>query len=351
MFEVTIKVSGRSLTSFVFYNDLLPQLHLSITKDCIINFDFTDLERISPLILPSLTNVGIVIKNFTSTPPLLIFGYKPKLFSYLNAIGWVDIVNSLNAFSFGPDFGGYNASSKLSEACIIWPLDNEFKYYIGDIGVRNYQGESPIEKLESTVGDHLSPVLIEVMAELIENVHEHANLTDGLYGFASFFANKKREFLFSISDIGQGFYNSLLSKYEQGEWTPRIFSIQEFTSQDQQRNFRAIIEAIFLRKIQKGDDRPAVNGLCTIMDDVLSIPGGTMRIHCENTQAIFTSSNYSEFLHKEIDDLLIKKIRDRIIQGKEWALEDQFSPLRVTTAKLQGVHIEIEFPLTEKRSY
>jgi len=174
--------------------------------------------------------------------------------------------------------------------------------------------------------------ILSVITELCHNGCNHSASSC----FASFQVNKNKKFEFSVSDSGIGYYKSFVAKLNNNERLWILNSNNPFQTRAD-NNINAILEAILYRY------RSERQGIFDVFKLILPL-GGVVRIHTDNTQMIFTQSNFQEYLFVEVNLKLIRKIIHDFKRREIESVNTTYSPLRITDYKFDGVHIEIEIP-------
>lgn len=209
---------------------------------------------------------------------------------------------------------------------------------------------------------------IEILSELITNGVLHSKSETYALMFVDGFNT-----IFSISDNGIGFKESLYKKQESYLYKPGEL-VNKLTESEHLRtniksidNLRFIIEALYFSSLKER------YGLFDLMLSVVLKSGGRFRLHYENAQIIVSkrlNKDLTELsdLRKQIFDLhkqakesgLSKKTKPKILILKEeiktkflkfyanlcgkYNTDFKYSSLRFYNIRFNGVHIEVEIP-------
>lgn len=318
-------------SSYKFYNSFLSQLHdyfssSSHTDKIIINF--SNVNKISPLVVPNLLNVGIILRNYFGEPVEVFVPWNRKLIAYLRDIDFFDLNESLNIFQIDKRFtGGVSLDRSISDICGTLLIEKEQgKADIYNCYLNRYKAPL-LHKLNSE--DTVNNILY-IMAELSHNGAQHSEGSC----FVSFQLNQMNKFEFSVSDCGIGYKESLFTKERD-----LIFKNFDHQNEINLDHFISILEAIFYRK----ETHEEVYGIYSIFNDVLPL-GGVIRVHTHNTQAVFTSHNFKEFLEQQPTRATISQIIEKFTKTEKSTKNLKHKPLRVSPVNYKGVHIEIEIP-------
>lgn len=330
--HTTIKTSNK-LTSFVFYNQILPQLHRHFVDnhENKIVFDLFNVDRINPLVIPNLLNVGEIIKNYYTVPSNMFIPWNIKLLSYLDDMNFFKLLRDRNLFDLDERFiGGYPATTReLSDICYAFYLPTGIsKEAIFTNHLSNYY-----ETIGTLYNETDTVNILSVITELCHNGCNHS--TSSCY--ASFQVNKSKKFEFSVSDSGIGYYKSFAAKSKNNNEKLWILNGKHPFQTREDNNINAILEAIYYRY------RSEKQGIFDVFKLILPVDG-VIRIHTDNTQMIFTKSNFLKYLDAEVDISLIREIIHDFKRRKTEADNSAYSPLRLNNYKFDGVHIEIEIP-------
>jgi hypothetical protein len=350
-----ISVDAENLTSYVFYEQLLPRVHEYFvegrSKTPIINL--TNVRRISPFALPNLIVLGLLLKKEMGAPVALDFTWNPKLVTYLNQMSFFDLVRKNNAYSFDEgQAGGIDGQYVISNLCQMVSVQR------GDDEDEDNDDSAPVlrrlardykEQLRKELPDGISTdTVLNVLAEICHNGVKHSGAEKC---FASFQVHRGGMFQISVSDGGIGLYKSFCKKLDSYKADPKavpnplkIFQVDEMAITDGMEHLRSILEAVFFRKMNSA--KP-IYGIHSVLNDILPL-GGIVRVHTSNTQIVFTQKNYKNYIQRELTDAVLIELKSEFMRRRDFAKSDQYSPLRVRSSKLSGVHVEIEIPFIER---
>ena len=331
MSKQTVIKSTSKLTSFIFYTQILPQLHTHFidNHENKVFFDFSNVDRINPLVIPNLLNVGEVIKTYYNDPPDIFIPWDIKLLSYLADMNFFYLLRHHNLFKLDERFiGGYPTSRQISDICYAFYLPLGIsKEELFTKHLSNY-----FELISRSYNETDTVNILSVITELCHNGCNHSSSRC----FASFQVNKNKKFQFSVSDSGIGYFTSFVAKLAKNETLWTLNRSNPFQSRED-NNINAILEAIFYRY------RSQRQGIFDVFKLILPL-GGVVRIHTDNTQMIFTQSNFETYLSSTITLKIIGDIIQDFKRKNIESADTAYSPLRITNYKFDGVHIEIEIP-------
>lgn len=326
-----IDIDGH-FSSYKFYNQFLPKLHEYFNNPVFgekIIINFANIKKISPLVIPNLLNVGLILKDYFESPVELFIPWDIKLLAYLRDVNFLSINTKLNVFKIDERYTGDIPSDRsISDICGTILIENNLtKESIYNSYISKYK--YPLEKQLND--EKIVDRIIYIMAELSHNGAKHSMGSC----FVSFQLNHSNKFEFSVSDCGIGYQKSLQNK------NIKLFFDQKYNDfDDSTSHFISILEAIYHRKREY--DR--VYGVYSIFRDVLPL-NGIIRLHTHNTQAIFTNYNFYEFLEEEPNKKVLSRILESFVNSSKRATENKYKPVRIDSTKFKGVHIEIEIPL------
>lgn len=320
-----IEISN-SLTSYKFYNEVLPNLHIFFKSDHIgkrLVFNLTNCKKIDGLVIPNLLLVGFIIKEYTGEKPVFYIEdilESGKIKSYLHNIGFILLSKKLQIYEFD-----YSIDCGLSERNM--DVLNSTLYFSQDESQEDtwYKINREMEgfatkylylydnKYSLAKNDNL---MVDLCHEIIENAKSHGKS----FSFLTFQYNFKEEKVkISISDSGVGFLNTVTKGIESG----RIgYKIKDFTIKDE---IEAIIQGVFSRKSSR------IYGLYSTIKMTIE-KGGIVRIHSMDSQVVFTNRLLEYFNNSDlnVNKLMSDKNFDFNIRREK---------------KYAGVHIEYEIPL------
>jgi len=347
VFQILIEGTGTNkvFTSYLFYNSFLPQLHYYFLthkdKDLIINF--SEINKISPLVIPNLLNVGAILKDYFKNPCRLIFPWNQKLISYLKDIRFISLNENLNLFKLNEDVVKIIETRKIvSESCYT----TEILYGKNKSDIYNNHYKEYNKKLYDILNDNKVEVNYELEKEvdniikmLVELCHNGANHSNS-YCFTTFQLNKQNKFEISVSDCGIGFYKSFENKIKNKEYKLKFIQNEELLNlDDNKKNLYSIIEAIYFRYDKSDAPYESKYGLFDIFNSILKKRKGVIRFHTENSQIILTEYIYNKLINDNNQSNTINN--NKIIS----LIKSKNDNIKIFEHKYKGVHIELEIPL------
>lgn len=300
------------LTSFEFYNTVLPGIDRADKGNGRIILDFSHIVKIDPLVIPNLLCIGNIVKNRRDNPIVIYIPdtyYSGKVKGYLYSIGFTEYVDEYGLFEFEGEIWGGLCEEHIDPLCKTLYFsskdsEDDIKQSI-DINAKPFADKyiSDFESFREFKGEYFySNDIVDFLTELVINSKLHAKSIS----FATLHAKHSTKTIFiSVSDCGGGF-SSTIGK-EMGARTEE----------------EAILCGIYKR------DNSKVYGLYNIIKQVTGC-GGKVRIHSNDTQLIFTPKVYESFLYKKLDN-------------------DEFKKYNIRKCKqFDGVHVELEIPFERR---
>jgi len=373
------------ITSFVFYNYLFNALreHYKVNGIKILPiFSFVLVERFDAVVVPNLIGIGIILKGIHKTKIPLRFA-RTSSTKFLDNAWFFKGVGKEDYYCETINRGGYATDELEKTGYELFDFDDRFlgfynntneqtvnnpehKVYIYDDDSYSYYSRfidpestpKELRKIRSDKYDHLKPkiekrylsilkkidnekekeIIINILTEIITN----SILYSGSKSTAMLQTIGKRTII-SVSDFGVGFEYSFEKKKEIfGEENREIFNLFTREEQEKYKNYLYIFETLnYSKKRGESDVRSNLYTLLIgILNEVVmgwnnNIVDGTMRIHYNDTQVVFTSNRCRKC---EIIDpkKCVKCLLDNRSEDK------QKSPVRFFNSKFQGVHIEVE---------
>ena len=320
------------VTSYSFYNDVIPQLHSFFSekqdRDITVNFDFSNVKLINPLVIPNIICAGMSLKAYYRKPVNLFVPWNPELLAYLEGINFFDIIRKYEIFSLDEEYlGGYVKSKNLKSETFLFREGKEkweIEFVLSKQKSRIFEMISDqFVYMEAGNAEDRMQQILTCFAEPVENGCIHSR-SDTILNLQYVSGNNSVNKIFcSVSDSGVGLY-SVLEK-------SKNIAFNNVGNE----NIRALLEAIYYRSPYRD------YGLWGLCINTLSI-GGILRIHSDQFQLILTEKRL-EVLEKIKTFYKINAIvGDNIIEQ----LLDNYS-IRKTT-KFAGTHIEIEIPTTRE---
>ena len=342
----TIPVEGtekrRTFTSHLFYTSFMPQIHDYFREKCDeeLFISLSEIRRISPLTIPNLLCVGIILKEYLKQEVKLYIPWDKALVSYLKSNNFFQLVEKYKIFNVNESTVHIMKTDKsLSEYCETHliqeglPKDQIFYRYFKKYNSILYQilCKNRSEP-DFILYDKIKNQLIDIMVEICHNGANHSRS----FCFANFQLNKQRKFEFSVSDCGIGLYESFYNKLKTNSVDLKFCQQKEFIKMNRTtRNLYAIFESIFFRK----DDIENRYGLINIFHFVLNSKiNGIIRIHTDNTQVILTNYIYEKLFFK--NNISQKELKKSICSF----IENGSKNIRSSGSKFKGTHIEVEIP-------
>ena len=332
---------SKDATSYDFYNNVLSQLHEYFkegTKSKLV-IDFSEVEYISPLVVPNILTVGYILKTYFESPVELLIPWKPKMISYLNDVGFLSQLKNYDLFDVDERFIGDLECTGLYPGCSTYSFEPSMAYE--DIRFKLKRSLNIINDLAETMKinvENRTEWLLNILTELCFNACAHS----GNLCFATIQTNlidehKHKKAYVSISDCGQGLYKTLSTKFAAESIQPVTTTTQRFLNLDQSiKNIYAILESVFYRKNYK------IFGLFHVVDKTIS-NNGIIRMHTDDTQIIFTSDSFKKYV--DSPEKLVTNLQNKFNKVLENELEIKYSPVRKSVSRFKGVHIELELPL------
>ena len=328
---IAIPVSdNKSLTPYKFYEYFLPAL-----KDClqnknksVIDFDMTSVESVSPLVLPNLLIVGLILKKYYRgiASKIILSSQNRDVIRFLYYMRFFRLLDKHSFLTYNSNLVGGFTSKKTSDLGLILYLP------ISDLGPEEIGHQILSENRDITAflkhfnDINLANTFYRTVSELAHNCMLHGRSDV----FISVYGGPKMGLQCAISDCGVAYLASLLKNPED----LRVYKESELRADDERKDFRTIIEAVCRRSGKR------TYGLSSVIKDIANV-GGTTRIHSGNTQVVFTTQNQFE----KYDDI---KLADHLWSLAEKSNSTQLSPVRRRRSRLAGVHIEFEIPPTKK---
>lgn len=300
-----------NLTSYAFYNKLLPRLHDYYVKHMLekLVFDFSEVKSIDPTVIPNLLCMGYIISTYSNQPAEILISnniIRTDLKRYLNEIKFMYYAEKYGLFCFDDSLkGGWDQAkmSPLNTTLLFNSTEKEEETWSKLIRTNNFLSRY---LSEFNIINNNSNLILELSKEIIQNSKIHGKS----FSFMTLQYNYLKEKVYlSYSDCGIGFLNSLKNRGE-------LLS----------NELEAICEGIFSRY-----DKPF--GLYNVISKIIN-KNGIVRIHSNNTQLILSNKDIIQFdIIKSANSLknslnLQTQVRNNI--------------------KYAGVHIEIELPLCKE---
>lgn len=303
-----------NLTSYEFYNAILPMISEVGESGNDIVLDFSHIKNIDSLVIPNLLCLGQIWKNKYSRPIIIYIPdtyYSGKVKKYLFDIGFTEYAEYYGLFDFIGEIWGGLAKDSIDPICktIYFSAKQSDDDIIRtvELNVKPF-AEKYISDFESIRecedGFFYSNDIVDFLTELVINSKIHAK-SISFATLAAKYSTKK--ICLAVSDCGEGF-SSTIGK--------------EMKANSEEE---AIMLGIYKR------DQSKVYGLYNIIKQIIEC-GGKVRIHSNDTQMIFTQKVMGSFLEKRLncDEFRKYNIRESVL--------------------FEGVHVELEIPF-ERRQF
>lgn len=372
--------SKKEFTTFDFYNYLLPQLksHYLKTKEPPV-ISFENLKRINPLVLPNILGLGYYLSRYHSEPIELKLTYEPKLLYYLCETNFFKICGSrinssrgLDIFEFDERYlGGFgqiieNDQREEHKLHYYYPVNSEKNSYELD------SHDEVLEDLLLILPNQFNTVLLDAVEDdeidnVIESIAEP--ISNGMihsesitWAIAQTTSGRNSKTVLSVADVGIGFEKSL----QKNSIAPIILNESKKLNlyKSYLHDFFLIMESLYYSITKKRA------GLIDLILNVADKKKGTVRIHYNSTQVLFTpriiNNNrklikyredilgiYKYSQNEEIDyigkEIILSEARKEIMGLSQFLLyllrnDKNYSPIRLFQVKFKGVHVELEIP-------
>jgi len=321
-----------------FYDYIIPQM-----GDCIRNhydkeliFNFIDLEFLSPNIVPNLLNVADLYKRFTNGRAITLqLSWNPKLLSYLYSVHFFYHADNLNLFRYNREMlGGFDSYSTKENCNLIFSGVNSSEDEIMRKVEELMRSKAIYRKMEKDYKEDCEN-LETIFFQLIHNANDVDRGNSNAYGL--FQINKYETgsvAYISICDGGGGISYTLNRKFQKNKVIPFFVKNRNTTT------FYYILEALYWRRINYS---PLIHGLYNVSKLVLR-KGGKIGIHSNDMHVLFPKNFRDTF-----------ESIARIIERKEELDQESVNTLNAfarrntLTRKYEGVHIDIEIPIGERK--
>lgn len=388
-----IITANGNLTSFVFYNEVIAQLHSYFAEgnQSHIMFDFSHIKRIDPLVLPNLLCAGYWISQHRGAPAKIFIPgnleFAP-LRTFLNRTRFVEISQTYGLFEFDECISG-----GLKETVFSDTLNRLELFQIEDMDTDNSAGENAQKidvdatRLEAwsklkkafipfineflqkstdqyivTHRKEIASALLSFCRELIENALLHGRSFCFLnMQYSSTFGQQMK---ISISDCGMGFKRSINADRKRSQ---HILALEKQYKErtGQEREHLGIEIGQLLRQcyplrhtppehddVHRLDDYPYMDselkgivygllsrrskpyGLYNIHHRIIHKMGGTIRIHSNDTQLILSRRMWAPLEVCKTPEALLEQLSN-----------PQYAANVRTDLTFKGTHIEIELML------
>lgn len=346
-----INLNG-NISTYVFYNFFMKEIYDYTNKSKLTRIppiiSIKNVNWIDSNVLPCLISVGIILKRYYKVPITLEMVYKPSLLQYLDTTEFFYWVGEkrLNIYQYDTELiGGFNLYVKeYNKQYKIERFQSKPGYYELNDDEKKIVKYSLLEQLERydvrrIFGEILSRVIlmdsqeydrcIQAISEIVCN----SMLYSESDSYVCIQALAKGVHI-SICDIGMGFEKSLHKKGLELDIKNEYYNKNEkILKSDILNDFFAIFTAL---KYAEVTDRVNLWKLKKIVTD----NKGIMRIHSNRIQIVFSCRRCYKCKHNNVSECM-KCMMDN------FSTNYKVSPLRIYDAKIEGVHIEIDFTREE----
>ena len=392
--DYIITVNG-NLTSFVFYNEVVAQLHsyFSEGNQSHIMFDFSHIKRIDPLVLPNLLCAGFWIFKYREVPAKIFIPgnleFAP-LRTFLNRTKFVEISQTYGLFEFDECISGGLKENAFSDTLNKLELFQIEYRDVGstaggdiqeiDVDATRLEAWSKLKKsfvpfinefLQKSTNQYIithrkeiETDLLSFCRELIENALLHGRSFCFLnMQYSSVFG---RQMKISISDCGMGFKRSINADRSRSQHILALEKPCTERTEQEQEQLDAEIEQLLrqcyplkhtppehddvrrlagypymdseLRGIVYGllSRRSKPYGLYNIHHRIIHKMGGTIRIHSNDTQLILSRRMWAPLEVCRTSEALLEQLSN-----------PQYATNVRTDLTFKGTHVEIELMLDE----
>ena len=391
-----IAVEG-TLTSFVFYNEVVAQLHNYFAEDnpSRILFDFSRTKRIDPLVLPNLLCAGFLITKYRNVPAKIFvpgnLEFKP-LRTFLNRTRFVELSREYGLFEFDESISGgleeqafSSTLNRLEVFHIVYKTPDSEDAPDQDEFGRVIDVETTRRDAFETLKSSFAPFINEFIAKSADKkiLQDREGISNNLLSFGrelvenallhgrSFcFLNMQyssangKQIKISISDCGMGFKDSLNMDHRRARDILSLENKQKTSEanllcaccyplnhnseseKEEEENKRQNDDVVRLSQypLMKTElegiiygllsRREKPYGLYNIHSKTVRATGGAIRIHSNDTQLILSQRmGIPLAIYGTPESLLTQFIQNKYAKNVRSDL------------KFKGVHIEIEWDL------
>ena len=305
------------LSSSEFYGSILPEIQIVLKyydKVDELIFDFSGTNKVEPNVIPNFLCLGKVIKSLLGYKAIIRIpdtyeGGKRK--SYLYQMRFLGLAKESFDFESDPytGFEGKAIDPLCGTVYFEQAITDDEIGFVFDNMVAPF-ADKYLKKYNELKLDNgqIENNVINLLKELAANAKDHGKS----YSYASIHAKYSLHTIFiAISDSGVGFLKSCIEEH--------LEEIKQ-SGLDIRNEAAAIMYCIYIRKTSKKF------GLYAVIKDTIN-SGGTVRIHSNNSQLIFTPRIIKNFENGTLlEDSSFKKYNIK------------------NDLKFSGTHIEIEVP-------
>lgn len=387
-----IAVRG-NLTSFTFYNEVIPKLHDYFANDVQdpILFDFSRVKTIDPLVLPNFLCAGFWIYEYRGISAQIFVPSNLEslpLRTFLHRTGFVKLAQAYNLFEFDN-----NISGGLDDSAFHATL-NRIELFQGIYQTTSEDDNKTIEidanRTKEQAWEKLIDSFVPFIKEFLQKSDEKYVLENReiisskllffcrevienalLHGKSFCFLNMQyssstvgKQIKISISDCGVGFRKSinadrsrslkiltLQQQLQRNSTNERCDSIEKeigelrmqgypLSDEDVERlaaypYLESELEGIVYGLLSRSQ-KPY--GLYSIHERIIHALGGTIRIHSNDTQLVLSERMWAPLAVCTTPENLLSQLMNR-----------KYMKNIRTGLTFKGTHIEMEFPLDDRK--
>lgn len=341
-----------------FFNKILPDLtqqYRTIKKGDKTAVSLVESKKINSNALPLLAGMLNLLQNKSQNSVFIELAYYPRLLAFLKTVGFFDVLSEYDIIEYDAGYleglGSYNYN-KENKIWTYLPIsyfedkNEDEKRNIRDSLAEKVRGElcckpffkrgtSPID------GDELWNTTLIASTELIVNAKIYSGSISYSYMQSGMrFSENRKGYIFSIVDIGKGYYKSLGDKIERGgaytkDEREYFYQYAEKLGIDvvKEISFLSIMEALYYSQTISREMN------LYKLKNLLAVSNANFRIHQRNREVVFTSAYCSKCQDRDIL-CCVKCVWKRRNSDK--------SPLKAYPITMAGIHIEIEFVQEKK---
>ncbi|WP_297423927.1 hypothetical protein [Clostridium sp.] len=347
MNEIELNLRER-VTSLTLYEDFIYKLNKWYRSGNGLEnpiIDLSEVEWIDALAIPNILVIGNIMRSFHGKPIRLILPSDLRLVNFMRTSNFFLVSNlgNINLFDYDVDLverAAYFIDNENRDKHKIHYYKPELSYYLIEKEEEQLKYRASMyESIRYIVApnqykdvlmdqDVLSERELNVLLDIISEIICNSILYSKSISY-SFIQTDKYKSNFSISDSGIGFKKSLLNKNNVKTYLFDLY--KNILDYNQFEDFIVIMDVLFYSMNQNR------RNLWSLKEIIVS-SGGTLRIHNNSTQVVFTSKKCAG-CYKGADECF-KCLLDAYKKGH--------SNLRIFKAKLRGVHIEVELKNNER---
>lgn len=336
-----LEIEGR-LTSLELYEKFIGNLnkwYMQYGNKEVPILDLRSVDWIDSLCLPNLLVIATIIKSYHKEPLQILLPYDNRTVNFLNTSDFLLTGNLdyLQLFSYN--------SERVSKASFFVNKENRKEHkichYKPDLDYYKINSEKEQLSYRTLMYEHIRYVIVpKNYKAIIEDKHiltesEVDTLLDIiseiicnsiLYSKSisySFMQTDRFKSSFSISDAGIGFKNALLNKKNF-----KYIIHDEYMDEFNDPKFEDLLSIIEVLNYSMNQNRRNLWSLKSLIVN----SGGTLRIHNNSTQVVFTANKCSG----------CNKTAEECLKCLKESYDNALSNLRIFDGRLRGVHIEVE---------